>query len=141
MSHCGKFAEISSHVPGLSLQTIDRILNRMHCVWRELANGGEQILLVTRVDHDISTLHEMVQPRTVVQRIHTTPSVQKNNHWRGARLRRIRFEDPILLPALAVTVFCDTCMRGLFAARTSLRLRRWSRGLEGDDAEGEKGEH
>src|SRR5690242_20753147 len=66
----------------------------------------------------------MVQPRTVIERIHAAPAVQKNDDWRGTRLRRVRLKDPVFVTALAVFVLYDRRVRVLLAARPCQRLRR-----------------
>src|SRR5688572_3317874 len=96
-----------------SLQTANRVFKGCEGVWGELCYSREQTRLVTRIDHDVSTFDEMVQPRSVVHRIHSAPAMQKNDHRRRAWFWRIRFEDPILLSTLSVAIFCNTRMHVL----------------------------
>src|SRR5215207_2679463 len=122
----------------LTLQTTECILDRVQSVRRELPDRCEQVSLVPRIDHDVPTLHEVVQPGAVVKWIHATPAVQENDDRRGARPGRVGFENPILLPAFAIAIFCYPSMQVLFPARTSLRLRGWSGTLGRDNSQREK---
>src|ERR1700752_2509628 len=124
MTYSSKPIEVWLDVSGFCLQTLDPVLDSLHSVWREFLNRRQQTRLVTRIHHDVATLHEVIDPRAVIHRIHPAPAVQKDDHGRDRRLRRVRLKNPVLLSTLAVAILRHARVRVLFSARARRRLRR-----------------
>src|SRR5689334_631134 len=140
MPDCRKLIQIGRDVSFLRLQTLHRILDGGNRVWREVFERRQQRGLIARIDDDVAALHDVIYPRAVVERVHAAPAVEENDHWRATRLGRVRLEEPVFLPALAVAILDNACMRVLTAAWTTRRLQRRGDTLRPNDRQGEQHE-
>src|SRR4030095_12094669 len=80
----------------------------------------------------------MVDPCTVVKRIHAAPTVKKNNHWCGGWLWGVGFVDPVFLRSGAVPISDDGFVCLKFSSGSGLRLSWRSRNMKRSHAQNQR---